>query len=397
MAGSVGRDRALEATAESAQLVAEPNAEPAPPRPQVRARPAASEPTRRLVRGLSLPLRGEGRPVSPLQSRAPVLVVSNDEHACQERGRSPQRHGLRPASTVQRSPEPRGSWRRREEYQRDLQHRDHRYRSPQRLPQDRALPGKRSPRQRSPHQRSPRPSPPRHGRGSPAHWWDGRRGEDPSPLHPQSAGSGGRRGRRRGSAHEGNGRGQGSAVDRASNMFAAAVHQVQAGREAAHVHVSVTTEPPSIPAGAAAAPMRAPILREYLPAAAARGPFRNCCQAPGYPAPQNPFGQTPGQMAAFPPHGVPTAPLPTRAGRDPTLSMCRMWNLAGTAEGVASLQLAVYEAMPRTFPHLALDLHAAALNGTLVDTLRFSAELLHTMAGCLLSMPEAEGAGLYSK
>ncbi|CAI7909951.1 unnamed protein product [Closterium sp. NIES-54] len=116
--------------------------------------------------------------------------------------------------------------------------------------------------------------------------------------------------------------------------------------------------------------------------------------------------------------------------------MCRMWNMAGAAEGVASLQLAACEAMchtpssfaqvprgqcvawagaivtlltpvseapagvaplARTFPRLTLDLHTAAQNGTPVDTLRFSAELLHAMAGCLLSMLEAEGAGLYAQ
>ncbi|CAI5952902.1 unnamed protein product [Closterium sp. NIES-65] len=55
-----------------------------------------------------------------------------------------------------------------------------------------------------------------------------------------------------------------------------------------------------------------------------------------------------GMVAMFLPRGVPTAPLPSRAGRDPTLSMCRMWNLAGAAEGLASLQLAACEAMRHT-------------------------------------------------
>ncbi|CAI5977547.1 unnamed protein product [Closterium sp. NIES-65] len=185
-----------------------------------------------------------------------------------------------------------------------------------------------------------------------------------------------------------------------------------------------------------AGPLRAPALREYLPAAAARGPFRGRRQAAGYPAPQNTVGQTPGQVGMFLPRGDPTAPLPSRAGRDPTLSMCRMWNLVGAAEGLASLQLAACEAMrhtpssfaqgpqgqcvawageivpllspvsdapagvaplAHTFPRLALDLHAAAQHGTPVDTLRFSAELLHSMAGCLLAMLEAEGTGLYTQ
>ncbi|CAI5935201.1 unnamed protein product [Closterium sp. NIES-64] len=137
----------------------------------------------------------------------------------------------------------------------------------------------------------------------------------------------------------------GSTADHAGNMVADAVREVEASGAAAHVHVSVTTEPPTAPVAVEAAPLRAPTLREYLPAAAARGPFRGRRQAPGYPAPQNTVGQTPGQVAMFLPRGVPTAPLPSRAGRDPTLSMCRMWNLAGAAEGLASLQLAACEAM----------------------------------------------------
>ncbi|CAI5973765.1 unnamed protein product [Closterium sp. NIES-64] len=173
----------------------------------------------------------------------------------------------------------------------------------------------------------------------------------------------------------------GSTADRAGNMVADAVRKVEASGAAAHVHVSVTTEPPTAPVAVEVAPLRAPTLREYLPAAAARGPFRGRRQAPGYPAPQNTVGQTPGHVGMFLPRGVPTAPLPSRAGRDPTLSMCRMWNLAGAAEGLASLQLAACEAMPQ--------------HGTPVDTLRFSAKLLHSMAGCLLAMLEAEGAGLW--
>ncbi|CAI5998850.1 unnamed protein product, partial [Closterium sp. NIES-64] len=426
MAGSVGRERALEATAESAQLVAQPNPEYAPPRSQVQARPAASAPVRRLERGLSLPLRGADRHASPEQSRAPLVVASNALPARQERGRSPPPRGYRPASPARRAPEPHDSRRRWDEYQQEIQHCDRRYRSSERSPE------KRSPRERSPPQRTPRPSPPRRGRGAHAGRWDSRRREQ-SPPRPQSAGSGGRRGRRNGYARGGGSRGQGSTADRAGNMVADAVREVEASGAAAHVHVSVTTEPPTAPVAVEAAPLRAPTLREYLPAAASRGPFRGPRQAPGYPAPQNTVGQTPGQVAMFLPRGVPTAPLPSRAGRDPTLSMCRMWNLAGAAEGLASLQLAACEAMrhtpssfaqgtqgqcvawageivpllspvsdapagvaplARTFPRLALDLHAAAQHGTPVDTLRFSAELLHSMAGCLLAMLEAEGAGL---
>ncbi|CAI5950154.1 unnamed protein product [Closterium sp. NIES-64] len=429
MAGSVGRDRALEATAESAQLVAQPNPEYAPPRSQMQARPAASAPVRRLERGLSLPLRGADRHASPEQSRAPLVVASNALPGHQERGRSSPPRGYRPASPARRAPEPHDSRRRWDEYQREIQHRDRRYRSSERSPE------KRSPRERSPPQRTPRPSPPRRGRGAHAGRWDSRRREQSLPR-PQSAGSGGRRGRRNGYARGGGSRGQGSTADRAGNLVADAVREVEASGAAAHIHVSVTTEPPTAPVAVEAAPLRAPNLREYLPAAAARGPFRGRRQAPGYPAPQNTVGQTPGQVAMFLPRGVPTAPLPSRAGRDPTLSMCRMWNLAGAAEGLASLQLAACEAMghtpssfsqgpqgqcvawageivpllspvsdapagvaplARTFPRLALDLHAAAQQGTPVDTLRFSAELLHSMAGCLLAMLEAEGAGLFLK
>ncbi|CAI6001832.1 unnamed protein product [Closterium sp. NIES-64] len=341
MAGSVGRDRALEATAESAQLVAQPNPEYVPPRSQVQARPAASAPVRRLERGLSLPLRGADRHASPEQSRAPLVVASNALPGRQERGRSSPPRGYRPASPARRAPEPHDSRRRWDEYQREIQHRDRRYRSSERSPE------KRSPRERSPPQRTPRPSPPRRGRGAHAGRWDSRRREQSLPR-PQLAGSGGRRGRRNGYARGGGSRGQGSTADRAGNLVADAVREVEASGAAAHIHVSVTTEPPTAPVAVEAAPLRAPTLREYLPAAAARGPFRGRRQAPGYPAPQNTVGQTPGQVAMFLPRGVPTAPLPSRAGRDPTLSMCRMWNLAGAAEGLASLQLAACEAMRHT-------------------------------------------------
>ncbi|CAI5974415.1 unnamed protein product [Closterium sp. NIES-65] len=381
MAGSVGRDRALEATAESAQPVAPPNPEPAPQRPQVQARPAASAPVRRLERGLSLPLRG-------------------GDLAAEVGGISAGASGPRPP-----------------------------------LPLSSEVAGKTLPAAAIPPSVAAAPSPPRRGRGAHAGRWESRRRE-PSQPRPQSAGSGGRRGWRNGFARSGGSRGQGTAADRAGNMVAEAVREVQAAGAAAHVHVSVNTEPPASSIAGDAAPLRPPTLREYLPAAAARGPFRGRRLAPGFPAPHNSLGYGPGQMVAFPPRGVPAAPLPSRAGRDPTLSMCRMWNLAGAAEGVASLQLAACEAMrhtpssfaqgpqgqcvawageivpllspvsdapagvaplARTFPRLALDLHAAAQHGTPVDTLRFSAELLHAMAGCLLAMLEAEGAGLYTQ
>ncbi|CAI5968722.1 unnamed protein product [Closterium sp. NIES-65] len=409
MAGSVGCDRALEATAGSAQLVAQPNLEPAPPCSQVQARPAASAPVRRLERGLSLPLRGADRYASPEQSRAPLVVALNALPARQERGRSPQRRGYRPASPARRAPKPHDSRRRWDEYQREIQHRDRRYRSPERSPE------KRSPRERSPPQRTPRPSPPRRGRGAHAGRWDSRRREQ-SPPRPQSAGSGGRRERQNGYARGGGSRGQGSTADRAGNMVADAVREVEASGAAAHVHVSVTTELPTAPVAVEAAPLRAPTLREYLPAAASRGLFRGRRQAPGYPAPQNTVGQTPGQVAMFLPRGVPTAPLPSRVGRDPTLSMYRMWNLAGAAEGLASLQLAACEAMRHTpsnfaqgpqgqcvawageiVPLLSPVSDAPAGHRTPVDTLRFSAELLNSMARCLLAMLEAEGAGLYTE
>ncbi|CAI5529994.1 unnamed protein product [Closterium sp. Naga37s-1] len=331
MAGSVGRDRAFEATAESAQLVAQPNPEHEPPRPQVQARPAASAPVRRLERGLSLPLRGADRHASPEQSRAPLVVASNAEPARQERGRSPQPRGSRPASPVYRAPELHESRRRWEEYQRDLRRRDRRYRSPQRSPE------KQSPRRRSPHQRSPHPSPPRRGRGAHAGRWESRRRE-PSPPRPQSAGSGGRRGRRNNSARGGGSRGQGSAADRAGNMVADAVREVQAAGAAAHVHVSVTTEPPAGAVAVDAAPLRSPTLREYLPAAAARGPFRGRRLAPGFPAPLNSVGHAPGLVAAFSPRGVPTAPLPSRAGRDPTL-------MPLTRASLSCLSLRVHQAI----------------------------------------------------
>ncbi|CAI5465021.1 unnamed protein product [Closterium sp. Yama58-4] len=382
MAESVGRDRALEATAESAQPVAELIPDSAPPRPQAPARPAATEPVRRLSRGLSLPLRSRDRAAAAggVSARRPASRPPLSFSA-EVAGEALAAAAVSPsalASAVAASP----------------------------------------------------------GRGAPAGRGDSRRRER-SPPRPQSPGSGGRRGRRNGSPRGGGNRGRGSAIDRAAHVLAEAVLQAHTGRGAARNHQSVASEPPAAPAEADAAPLRAPTLREYLPAAVGRGgPFRGRRQAPGYPAPLNSLGRAPEQVAVLPPRGIPTAPLPSRAGRDPTLSMCRMWNLAGAAEGVASLQLAACEAMrhtpssfaqvpqgqcvswaaailpllspvseapagvaplARTFPRLALDLHAAAQGGTPVDTLRFLAELLHAMAGCLLSMLEAEGAGLYTQ
>ncbi|CAI7773856.1 unnamed protein product [Closterium sp. NIES-53] len=330
---------------------------------------------------MSLPLCGAGRPVSPENS------PENAAPACQERGRSL----LRPHPHEHRSLEM------CEPHLRSPTRHDPRHCSPQS-----------SPRQRSPRQQSPRPSPARQGRGSPARRWEGDRRE-PSPPRPHLAGSGGRRGRRNGSERGRNGRGQNSAVDRAVNMVTAAVRHAQVGGEAADVHVSVTTDPPVAPVVAAAAPLHAPTLREYLPAARGRAPFRVPRQTPGY---------SPPQMAAFPPCEAKTAPPPIRAGRDPMLSMSQMWNLAEVAEGVANLQMAVYEAMrntpssfdqgpqgqcvagaaplARTFPRHVLDLQWADRGGTPVETLRYSAQLLLVIAACLRSMLEAEGAGPYT-
>ncbi|CAI5945403.1 unnamed protein product [Closterium sp. NIES-65] len=124
--------------------------------------------------------------------------------------------------------------------------------------------------------------------------------------------------------------------------------QARASGAPTHVHIEVTNGPPFAADPGQVAPLRAPTLREYQPAREGRAQFRTPRQVPGFSAPRLAVGRTPGWPAAFP-REAQTAPLPTRAGRDPMLTMCRVLNLAEACEVVANLQLAVCGAM-RSFP-----------------------------------------------
>ncbi|CAI6006654.1 unnamed protein product [Closterium sp. NIES-65] len=82
--------------------------------------------------------------------------------------------------------------------------------------------------------------------------------------------------------------------------------------------------------------------RQGLVAVGVGGMVRAVAQAVAGKMLQSPFsvGQAPGRVTAFP-RAAPIVPLPTRAGRDPMLTMCRMLNLAEACEVVASLQMAI--------------------------------------------------------
>ncbi|CAI5472589.1 unnamed protein product [Closterium sp. Yama58-4] len=334
---SARRDPELEGSAESALP------EPAPwPRQRLLAHPSASEPVPRFERVVTLPHRPAVRPTSPEYSWAPARVASNrpDGQPRQERGRSPPRQAPRQPSPRRPSPEQRDPRQHREGGQRSPA----RPRSPRR-PSPRA--GPRSPRARSPAQRSPRRSPATRGRGSPGRRWDmGRR--EQSPPRPHSARSGGRRGRRNGGGRGGNTRGQDPALDRATSAFAEVVRQARASGEPTHVHIEVTNGPPLAAGPSQMAPLRAPTLREYLPAREGRPQFRTPRQVPGYAAQRLSGGRIPGWQTEFP-REAPTALLPSHMGRDSMLTMCRILNVAEACEVVANLQLAVCGAT-RSFP-----------------------------------------------
>ncbi|CAI5531909.1 unnamed protein product [Closterium sp. Naga37s-1] len=423
---SARRDLELEGSAESAL----PEPAPAGHRPRVTAHPSASEPVRRFERVLTLPHRPAARPTSPEYSWAPARVASNrpDGQPRQERGRSPPHQPPRQPSPRRPSPERREAHQRREGDQRSPA----RPRSPRR-PSPRGRAGQRSPRARSPAQRSPRRSPATRGRGSPGRRWDSGRREQ-SSTRPHSAGSGGRRARRNGGGRGGNGGGQDPALDRATNAFAEVVRQARASGEPTHVHIEVTNGPPFAADPVQVAPLRAPTLREYLPAREGRAQFRTPRQVPGFSAPRFSVGRTPGWPSAFP-RAAPTVPPPSHVGRDPMLTMCRILNLAEACEVVANLQLAVCGAtrnfpssygpgsrgscvslaeslesplapvseapagvapLARTFPRHVGDLVEAARAGTPVDTLQSSAHLLLAVSACMRSMLEVEGAEPYT-
>ncbi|CAI5980643.1 unnamed protein product [Closterium sp. NIES-64] len=337
---SVRRDPELEGSAQS--LLPQPA--PAGPRPRLPAHPSASEPVHHFERVQTLPHRPAARPASPEYSWAPARVASNrpDGQPRHERGCSPLRHPQQPPSPRRPSPE------RREHYQRGEggKRSPARPRSPRR-PSPRGQAGQRSPRARSPAQRSPRRSPATRGRGSPGRRWDSGRREQ-SPPRPHSAGSGGRRGWRKGGGRGGNGNQPDPALDHAADTFVEVVRQARASGAPTHVHIEVTNGPPFAADPGQVAPLRAPTLREYQPAREGRAQFRTPRQVPGFSAPRLAVGRTPGWPAAFP-REAQTAPLPTRAGRDPMLTMCRVLNLAEACEVVANLQLAVCGAT-RSFP-----------------------------------------------
>ncbi|CAI5987326.1 unnamed protein product [Closterium sp. NIES-64] len=350
---TAGRDRAQESTAESAWLDPPRAQGPAAPRPLAAARPSASEPVPRLERGLSLPLRHVPQPHTSGYSWVPPQIASSRPAAqpCQERGRSPPRQQPRQQSPRRRSPE-------RREDQRDgagdqLSPAGHR--SPRR-PSPRGRAGQRSPRVRSPEQHSPPRSPATRGRGSHGRHWDSGRREQ-TPPRPHSAGSAGRRGQRNGGGRGGNGRQQDPALDRAANTFVEVVRQAQASGGATHVHIEVTKGPPFAADPGQVAPLRAPTLREYQPAREGRAQFRTPRQVPGFSAPRLTVGRTPGWSSAFPREAL-TAPPPTRAGRDPMLTMCRILNLAEACEVVANLQLAAQHMVSR---NVTTNLRAAHL------------------------------------
>ncbi|CAI5936540.1 unnamed protein product [Closterium sp. NIES-65] len=337
---SVRRDPELEGSAQS--LLPQPA--PAGPRPRLPAHPSASEPVHHFERVQTLPHRPAARPASPEYSWAPARVASNrpDGQPRHERGCSPLRHPQQPPSPRRPSPE------RREHYQRGEggKRSPARPRSPRR-PSPRGQAGQRSPRARSPAQRSPRRSPATRGRGSPGRRWDSGRREQ-SPPRPHSAGSGGRRGWRKGGGRGGNGNQPDPALDHAADTFVEVVRQARASGAPTHVHIEVTNGPPFAADPGQVAPLRAPTLREYQAAREGRAQFRTPRQVPGFSAPRLAVGRTPGWPAAFP-REAQTAPLPTRAGRDPMLTMCRVLNLAEACEVVANLQLAVCGAT-RSFP-----------------------------------------------
>ncbi|CAI5974866.1 unnamed protein product [Closterium sp. NIES-65] len=93
-----------------------------------------------------------------------------------------------------------------------------------------------------------------------------------------------------------------------------------------------------------AAPLRAPVLSKYLPAREGRALFRTPRQVPGFSVQPFSGGRLPGRETAYQ-REAPIAPPPTRAGRDPMLTMCRTLNLAEACEVVANLQMAVCGAM----------------------------------------------------
>ncbi|CAI5950007.1 unnamed protein product [Closterium sp. NIES-64] len=374
---SVRWDPELEGSAESSL----PQPALAGPRPRLPAHPSASEPVHHFERVQTLPHRPAARPALPEYSWAPARVALNcpDGQPRQERG---------PALTA--SAIPRATF-------------------------------------------SPRRSPATRGRGSPGRRWDSGRREQ-SPPRPHSAGSGGRRGWRKGGGRGGNGNQPDPALDHAADTFVEVVRQARASGAPTHVHIEVTNGPPFAADPGQVAPLRAPTLREYQPAREGRAQFRTPRQVPGFSAPRLAVGRTPGWPAAFP-REAQTAPLPTRAGRDPMLTMCRVLNLAEACEVVANLQLAVCGAtrsfpssfgpgtrgscvtlaeslespfapvsdapagvapLARTFPRHVGDLVGAAQAGTPLDTLQSSAHLLLALSAWMRSMLEVEGAEPYT-
>ncbi|CAI5990167.1 unnamed protein product [Closterium sp. NIES-65] len=204
--------------------------------------------------------------------------------------------------------------------------------------------------------------------------------------------------------------------------------------EPTHVHIEVTNGHSHALAPDVAAPLRAPVLSEYQPAREGRALFRTPRQVPGFSAQPFSGGRLPGRETAYQ-REAPIAPPPTRAGRDPMLTMCRTLNLAEACEVVVNLQMAVCGAMrnspgsfapgprgscatwaealapllapvseapagvaplARTFPRHVEDLLVAAQEGTPVRMVQSSAQLLLAVSTCMRSMLEVEGPEPYT-
>ncbi|CAI6008426.1 unnamed protein product [Closterium sp. NIES-65] len=283
---SVRRDPELEGSAESSL----PQPAPAGPRPRLPAHPSASEPVHHFERVQTLPHRPAARPASPEYSWAPARVASNrpDGQPRQERGCSPLRHPQQPPSPRRPSPERRP-----------------------------ALTASAIPRATFSSAIS--------GDAGEGVAWSSLGFGSPRAVPPAST-----FGWFRGTAGLAEG------------------WRARASGAPTHVHIEVTNGPPFAADPGQVAPLRAPTLREYQPAREGRAQFRTPRQVPGFSAPRLAVGRTPGWPAAFP-REAQTAPLPTRAGRDPMLTMCRVLNLAEACEVVANLQLAVCGAT-RSFP-----------------------------------------------
>ncbi|CAI5941827.1 unnamed protein product [Closterium sp. NIES-64] len=306
---SARRDPELEHSAESAPR------EPAPaePRPRLPAHPSASEPVHRFERVQTLPHQPASRLSPPEYSWAPARVASNrpDGQQPQQRGRSPQRHPQRQPSPRRLSPARREHYQRREGDPRSPE----RPRSPRR-PSPRGRAGQRSPRARSPplnnHLGELRR---RGGRGRLGVAGNQVVASRPLRVRIRVVPLGGG-GRRNGGGRGSSGRQPDPALDHAANTFVDVVRQARASGGPTHVHIEVTNGPPFAADPGPVAPLRAPMLAEYLPARVGRPDYRSPRQVPGFSAGCLTVGRVPGWSASFPLEEQ-TAPHPNPVGETP--------------------------------------------------------------------------------